>query len=97
MNKNRLPLTRRDFVRDALGTAVGSTVLGAGLRAGQKRPARSSRVIVVRDRSALTDGNRVNTPVLKKVLDEIIIRATGQQSTKSAWLSLVTPADVIGL
>ncbi len=97
MDRDHMPLTRRDFVRGTLGTAVGTSVFGAGLAAAQKRPARSSRVIVVRDRSALTDSNRANITVLKKVLDETITRTTGQQSTKSAWLSLVTPADTIGL
>jgi len=97
MNKNHLPLTRRDFVRDTLGTAVGTSVFSSGLAAGQKRPARSSRVIVVRHQSALTDGNKVNVLILKKLLEEIVTRTTGQQTIKSAWLSLVRPADVVGL
>ncbi len=97
MSRNHLLLTRRDFVRDTLGTAVGSTVLGADLRAQQKRPPRSSRVIIVRDQSALTDSNKVNVAVLKKLLEEVVTRSAGQQTIKSAWLSLVRPSDVVGL
>jgi len=97
MSKIHVPLTRRDFVRGALGTAVGASVMDSSHASAQKRPSRSSRVVVVRDQSALLEGNRVNIPALKKMLGETLTRTTGQKTIQSAWLSLVKADDMIGL
>ncbi len=97
MNRSHSPLTRRDFVRDAIGTAMGASVLGGGYAAEPNRPVRSSRVIVVRDQNALFPDNKVNEPVLKKMLEEVLTKTTGRNTMKSAWLSLVKAEDTIGL
>lgn len=97
MSKIHVPLTRRDFVRGTLGTAMGGSVMESRHAYGQKRPARSSRVVVVRDQSALLEGNKVNAPVLRKMLDETLTRITGQKTIRAAWTSLVKAEDIIGL
>jgi hypothetical protein len=97
MNSDHMPLTRRDFVRGTLGTAVGAAVLGSVCAAEPAKAARSSRVIVVRDQNALQEDNTVNVPVLKKMLEETLTRLTGRKTMKDAWLSLVKPDDVVGL
>jgi hypothetical protein len=97
MSKIHVPLTRRDFVRGTLGTAVGASVMNSSHVVGQKRPARSSRVVVVRDQSALLEGNKVNAPVLRKMLEETLTKTTGQKTIRTAWLSLVKAEDIIGL
>ena len=97
MNRTHMPLTRRDFVRHTLGTAVGVSVLSSACAAEPSTTARSSRVIVVRDQNALQEGNKVNVPVLKKMLEESLIRLTGEKTIKGAWLSLVKLDDVVGL
>ena len=96
MNETHMPLTRRDFVRNTLGTAVGVSVLSASY-ATENNPGRSSRVVVARDQNALQEDNKVNVPVLKKMLEETLMRLTGQKTLKSAWLSLVKLDDVVGL
>ena len=97
MSETHMPLTRRDFVRDTLGTALVASVLSSGYAAEPNKPARSSRVVVVRDRNALQEGNKVNVPVLKKMLEETLMHLTGQKTVESAWLSLVKLDDVVGL
>jgi hypothetical protein len=97
MNEIHRPLTRRDFVRGTLCTAVGASVLGSSFGAEPDRPARSSRVIVVRDQNALQQSNKVNVPVLEKMLEEVLIRLSGQKTIKSAWLSLLKLDDIVGL
>jgi len=97
MSKVHFPLTRRDFMRGTLGTAVGASVVDPRHASAQKQPSRSSRVVVVRDQSALLEGNRVNIPVLKKMLEETLTRTTGQKTIRSAWLSLIKAEDTIGL
>jgi hypothetical protein len=66
------------------------------LKAGEKAVS-SSLVTIVRDKNAMDAGNNVNPEVLKTMLDQTLIKLTGQKTTKNAWLSLVKPKDTIGL
>jgi len=97
MIENRLPLTRRDFVKGTLGTTVGAATLGAARGGTQTQAARSSRVIVVRDANSLSERNQVNAAVLRKILDDVLVRSTNKSSAKDAWAALVKASDVIGL
>jgi len=90
-------LTRRDFIRGTLGATVGTSLVGTKwLKAGGK-PTGSGLVTVVRDKGAMDASNNVNTTVLKSMLDQTLIKLTGKNTAKDAWLSLVKPEDTIGL
>jgi len=90
-------LTRRDFLRGTLGATLGTSIMGRKwLKAGGKA-ARSSLVTIVRDKNAMDASNDVNPEILKTMLDQTLIKLTGQKATKDAWLSLVKPEDTIGL
>lgn len=92
-----MPLTRRDFLKGTLGTTVGASVMGTGfIKAGRAAPG-SSRVTIVRDKNAMDPDNNVDTSVLKHMLDQALIKITGESTPKDAWLSLVKPDDTIGL
>lgn len=87
----KMPFTRRDFMS---GT-VGAVTLAALPQA--KRPAKSARVVIVRDAQALDAGHQVNVAVLEKMLADTVMRVTGQKTARDAWLSLVKPTDTVGL
>ena len=90
-------LTRRDFIRGTLGATVGASLIGKKwLKAGGKATG-SSLVAIVRDKGAMDASNNVNPEVLKTMLDQTLIKLTGKNTTKDAWLSLVKPEDTIGL
>jgi len=91
------PLTRRDFLRGTIGATLGTSMIGTKwLKAGKKTD-RSSLVTIVRDKNAMDASNAVNPEVLKAILDQTLIRLTGRETTKDAWLSLVKLEDTIGL
>jgi len=97
MTQKGKSLTRRDFLRGSLGATLGASLLGTKfLKAGQMTGA-TSRVTIVRDKNAMDASNIVNPEVLKAMLDQTLIKLTGQNSTRDAWLSLVKPEDTIGL
>lgn len=97
MHQKGRPLTRRDFLRGTLGATLGASLLGTKfLKVGQKA-AGSSLVTIVRDKNAMDASNTVNPQVLKPMLDQTLIKFTGQKTAKDAWLSLVKPEDTIGL
>lgn len=90
-------MTRRDFLRGTLGTAIGVSVMGQGfLRAGRIAPG-SSLVTIVRDKNAMDAEYNVDTEVLRSMLDQTLIKVSGKSTPKEAWHSLITTDDTIGL
>jgi hypothetical protein len=100
MSDARRVLTRRDFVRGTVGAVVGGSVLGVeplGAAVRATRPARSARVVLVRDQRALNASHDVDVTVLREMLSETITRLTGQPSARAAWQAIFKPSDVVGL
>jgi hypothetical protein len=95
-------VTRRDFLRGTLGTTLGASLMGSKFltadgKTRNRRGAKSSLVTIVRDKDAMDASNTVNADVLRAMLDDILIRVTGETTPGDAWLSLVTHDDTIGL
>jgi len=90
--KDKKPvLTRRDFIRGTIGVTLGASVLGFNW------PMAEAKTTVVRDKNALDASKNVDSSILEKMLEQTLIKFTGQKNTKEAWLSLVKPDDMIGL
>jgi len=89
--------TRRDFLRGTLGATLGVSLVGTKFMTAGKKPAGSSLVTIVRDKSAMDASNTVNSDVLKAMLDQTLIKCTGQKTAKEAWGSLFKPEDTVGL
>ena len=97
MKKNEHGVTRRDLVRGTVGAALGFALLGGkGAEAGGET-ARSSRVILVRDRAVMDDALAVDRLALKKMLDQAMTGLTGEKTSRDAWKKLFKPADTVGL
>ena len=94
MNTRHPHVTRRDFMRGTSGSTLGLTALTADDHAAANR---SSMVILVRDEKALGENNRVNPEIMKAMMEKIVTTVTGQKKITDAWLSLVKPADRVGL
>jgi len=97
MPKNWTTLTRRDFLKGAVGTAVGASVAGPDFLKATKTPPAASLVTIVRNADAMDASNAVDSSVLKGMLDQTLTKFTGKATPKEAWLSLVTLDDTIGL
>jgi hypothetical protein len=107
--RHHLHLTRRDFVRGTVGAAVAASIAGCRDDAAQAapgadasrqagpRPARSSQVVLVRDEHVLNATHDVDTAILDRMLGDTVMRLTGQSTSRAAWLTLVKPADTVGL
>jgi hypothetical protein len=91
-------ITRRDFVRHTMSTAlVAPALAGLGVEAFQARRPRSSLVTLVRDQKVLNASHDVDPTILGRMLDDTMMRATGERTPRAAWLSLFKPTDIIGL
>ena len=97
MTKKKGALTRRDFIRGTIGATFGTSLVGLNWSKAKGAAASSSLVTIVRDKNAMDSSNKVNTDVLKKMLEQTLIKFTREKTVKDAWLSLVKPSDKIGL
>ena len=96
--KDKKPvLTRRDFIRGTIGATIGTSIFGYKWPVAEAKAARSSLVTVVRDKGAMDASKNVNSSILEKMLEQTLIKVTGQKNPKDAWLNLVKPDDMIGL
>ena len=97
MKDNKHVLTRRDFLRGTIGATIGTSILSLPWPKGEALALSSSLVTVVRDKNAIETSKNVDNTILEKMLEQTLIKVTGQKNSKEAWLSLVKPADKIGL
>ncbi|MFC1835481.1 DUF362 domain-containing protein [Thermodesulfobacteriota bacterium] len=95
MKKKHKVLTRRDFLRGNVCAALGVTVLGIS-PAGAAAPS-PSVVIVDRDEKVLNTDLVVDSTILRGMVNRTVIQLTGKGTAREAWLSLVSPKDIIGL
>ena len=96
--KNSKPvLTRRDFIRGTIGVTLGASIFGLKWPMEEAKAAGTSLVTIVRDKNAMDSSKKVDNTILEKMLEQTLIKVTGQKNTKDAWLSLIKPEDVIGL
>ncbi len=96
--KDKQPvLTRRDFIRGTIGVTLGASTIGLNWPMAEAKAARLSLVTVVRNKNAMDASRNVNSSILEKMLEQALVKVTGQNNTKEAWLSLVKPDDMIGL
>jgi hypothetical protein len=96
MSDDSRSLTRRDFVRGTVGTAVAASLLGNPLDSSAAT-APKSYVALVRNQGALNSSNQVNELVLGEMLTQVLRSVTGKADDASAWRALVRSDDIIGL
>ena len=97
MKDEKKKLTRRDFIRGTVGATLGASLVGINWSKAKGAAAGSSLVTIVRDKNAMDAAKNVDTGILKNMVDQTLIKFTGKNSVKDAWLSLVKPNDMIGL
>ena len=97
MEKKKTIVTRRDFIKGTVGATISASLLGSGwLRGTQEQSSRSS-VIIVRDQNVMDSSMNVDKNILNNMLDQVLIKMTGEKDVKDAWLSMISPTDIIGL
>ena len=97
MENNPKLLTRRDFIRGTVGATLAVSVLGVPWVNGSEAAGRSSIVTVVRDKNVMDAGLKVDSKILKNMLDQTVLQLTGKAKIQEAWAELVKPDDIVGL
>lgn len=90
-------ITRRDFLRTAAISALaGAIPFPVGCTA-KKITSEKARVILIRDKEALSLSGRHNHEVIQKMLDEAVTVLLGEKDPVEAWRKLVIPSDIVGI
>ena len=89
-------ITRRDFIRGSLTTAIGASLAGTKYIHADDKPA-LSKVTVIRNASVMDAELKIDTSILKEMLDQTLVDVTGKKSNADAWLSLLKKDDIVGI
>ena len=94
MGKNKL--SRRDFFSVGTGAAAAG-LLGGRAEADDGEAPSTSRVVLIRDRKALTGDGQVDPSVLHRMLNQGVSKLVGGEDAAAAWRKLISPTDVVGI
>jgi len=95
--ESRRIITRRDFLRGTVYTALATSLdfdsgMGKEARAEEK-----VRVVLVRDENAIDWHGNNNPEVIQKMLDQGVAAFLNEESHLQAWKKLIKPTDVVGV
>lgn len=94
MGKKRT-ITRRDFLRGTVYTALGITLGRPAER--EIRAEGRSRVVLIRDEKALDLKGNINQNVIQRMLDKGICTLLEEERPIQAWRRLIKPSDIVGI
>ena len=98
MTKRESGLTRRDFIKGtgcvAMGMALGMPSAADDII---PKPVTKSRVILIRDKDAVTGDGKVDGTVIQRMLDKGVTTFFENEDLQQCWRWLVKPEDVVGI
>lgn len=94
MGKNKL--SRRDFFSVGTGAAAAG-LLGGRAEADDGEAPSTSRVVLIRDREALTGDGQADPRVLHRMLNQGVSKLLEEEDAAAAWRKLISPTDVVGI
>jgi len=98
MTENQKFLTRRDFIRGTVGATLAASVMEfAWAVPAMASAAGPGKVWVVRDKNAMDKNLKVDTGILKTMVDKAVMEITSTADPESAWKSLFAADDIVGL
>jgi hypothetical protein len=97
VGNNTKLLTRRDFIRGTVGATLAVSVLGVPWANRGQAAGRPSVVTVVRDKNVMDTDFKVDSKILKNMLDQTVLQLTGKANIQEAWAELIKPDDIVGL
>ncbi len=97
MAESKKVVTRRDFLKAGTAVALGGFVGFPLLRNVHAGEAGKSRVVLIRDKNAVSGDGKIQPDVLEKMMDQAVTTLMDTPDPISAWKKLVKPEDVVGI
>jgi len=104
----RNTFTRRDFLRTAAVAPVAGAIgrlrpdssafppSAAGPMSGPAAAAKT-RVVLIRDDMAVTEGRRISADAVQEMLDNAVAALFEEKDPAAAWKKILKPADTVGI
>ena len=97
MKDSQSDLTRRTFLK-GMGAAVVGGAVGVPALEEKGRAAQStSRVVLVRDQSAVEGDRQINGEVVQAMMDQAMTSLFGLDSAEDCWKLIIQPDDIVGI
>lgn len=91
-------ITRRQALKSLAAGAAGSMLLNVlPWKVFARKPAKKSRVILIRDKELLSRSGKISSNVLEDMLDKAVTALTGDNEANTAWQKFIKPDDVVGI
>jgi len=93
--KKRKTITRRDFLRGTVYSALGVTLdstLGKETGAEEK-----VKVVLIRDENVSDQQGNINLKIIQNMLDDGVCELLGEENPIHAWKKLIKPTDIVGI
>lgn len=87
-------LTRNDIVKESMDATLNIKALRSQTK---KADPDISHVYIIRDKNVIDNHHRVNNLKLKAMVDLALTSLTNSDSPQTAWKTLFTPKDIVGL
>jgi hypothetical protein len=96
--KKRRVITRRDFLRGTVYTAL-STSLGVGASSTNRDALAEEKVkvVLVRNEEAIDRQGQIRLEVVQQMLDQGVATFLGEEGPVQAWKKLLKPTDIVGI
>lgn len=88
-------VTRRDFLKGTAGLLIGSALRASPVEG--TNTLQKSRVVLIRDARSVGADGTVNPEALREMLDQALVSLQAKDSILSAWKSLFSASDTVGI
>jgi hypothetical protein len=89
--------SRREILRAGAVASFGAMLLTSRPESLFAAAPRKSKVVLIRDKDALTPEGQARVEVVQAMLDSAVVELTGARQAAAAWGRLVRATDVVGL
>jgi hypothetical protein len=106
MKHGKSGITRRDFLSGAaygtLSVALGiGSAHGKGKKAGKAQGFNAAKpvstVVMIRNKDAVDAGHNINAKVVKSMVDQALVKFSGEKSADKAWKKYFKAEDTVGV
>ena len=87
-------ITRRDFMRGTAALALG---IVAGFPNQTAQNQKTTRVVLIRNERVWVDETKLNPEIVQQMLDEAVMKLTGEPDPVDAFRRFVKPGDIVGI
>jgi len=87
-------INRRDFIGQSVAAGIGA---GLAAKSVFSKDVPKPKVIKVTHPGAVLDDGKVNTEIVKSMLERALCEFSGEKDVTTAWAKYIKPEDVVGL